>query len=548
MGDFKQLGILWLLVGPSGTGKTTQERKVGKELGGIEVLVSETTRQPRDGEQHGVAYYFRSPEDLQGMLERGDLLEHVVYRGNQYGLSRQEVESKLAKGDAITVVEGHGAEQLKRLFECRVVFFLPPDEIYLLENRMIERGDNPELVKSRLTNIDKEMAFIHLADICVDSTNTIEDIFMQIREAILDERVKRQRKLAADQLLDANRKAWDWGKAITDREQGGYPKDPAPCNDPIPDYKIKEIELGGGPATPIEDDREQPTARNEGQYGDVPFPPLPPYLHPEEPTAPYPPLNQSSHCRPDELIQYPPFRQLPRPCANCTTDTVGLMTAWMEDGRDFCGRWCASRYRRTRKELENGYQMSEIPSGAYDRHWEQSLNPENPSESSYPMWFKSDGRPTQQAIHMTTAFLWAMCSSCIRAHAGCVITEVYPNGREVVRSHGYNGGGIGQADNECLHGGKVPGACGHTHAEDNAGWMVSPTGLPMHAYITFQPCLPCAKKLTSLGLIRKVFIGSMAYRASEGIDYLRTAGVQVEFLPPPDGWLGDFWKHGLPSV
>lgn len=158
---------------------------------------------------------------------------------------------------------------------------------------------------------------------------------------------------------------------------------------------------------------------------------------------------------------------------------------------------------------------------------------------------RGNPKPTQQAIHMSHAFLWTERVTCIRADAGCVITEVI-GGKEMCVSHGYNGGGVGMNDNDCAHEGKVPGACEHFHSESNALVMAGRSG-NRNLYVTFEPCLMCAKAIVNAGGFQRVYVGGRGYRTHLGIQYLLDAGIQVYWLIPPPGWMGGMCESKGPK-
>lgn len=139
---------------------------------------------------------------------------------------------------------------------------------------------------------------------------------------------------------------------------------------------------------------------------------------------------------------------------------------------------------------------------------------------------RPDGRPTPEATFMEFAFMWAKHSSCQRGQVGAVV--VTADLRRTV-GHGYNGGGVGMHDNGCAHEGRVPGACEHLHAEENALLFCNYDG-PKVMFVTVQPCLMCAKRIVNKGNVQKVYIGSTSYRDTRGIDYLEAAGIAVEVM------------------
>jgi guanylate kinase len=156
---------LFLVVGPSGTGKTTLVAKL--KMHGIPEVVSLTTRKPRPGEVPGVTYHYVERSAFEALREAGEMVEWVEYNGNLYGSTRAEVAECLERGRgcATVIVEGHGAQQFRRAFPgvCETIFLMPPNESEL-RRRLASRGDSPTAVEERLRLVAKEMIYAVEAD------------------------------------------------------------------------------------------------------------------------------------------------------------------------------------------------------------------------------------------------------------------------------------------------------------------------------------------------------------------------------------------------
>ena len=82
----KKKGILVVVSGFSGAGKGTLMKALLKEHGEQYALsISATTREPREGEEHGREYFFVSREEFEQMIEEDALIEYACYVGNYYG-------------------------------------------------------------------------------------------------------------------------------------------------------------------------------------------------------------------------------------------------------------------------------------------------------------------------------------------------------------------------------------------------------------------------------------------------------------------------------
>lgn len=104
--------LVLTLTGQSCAGKSTLERKLCA-TGHFGNVVSTTTRPMREGEVNGIHYWFVSKDEFQAMESSGELLESVVFNGNQYGGSKSAFEKVFAQGKSVIIVaEPHGVQQI----------------------------------------------------------------------------------------------------------------------------------------------------------------------------------------------------------------------------------------------------------------------------------------------------------------------------------------------------------------------------------------------------------------------------------------------------
>ena len=182
--------LLVVLSGPSGVGKTTITRAMveGGWLG--HVVVTVTTRRARQGEVDGHHYHFKSPRDFQGMIERGELLEHAEVHGNRYGVPAEPVRQQLAAGgDVILTIDPQGAQTIRAKTRDALFVFLAPERLADLVARVDARGeDSPEQRTLRLLNAEREMAEMSKYDyLIINRQGRLADAVAQLKAILLAE-------------------------------------------------------------------------------------------------------------------------------------------------------------------------------------------------------------------------------------------------------------------------------------------------------------------------------------------------------------------------
>lgn len=160
---------LFILSGPSGSGKNTVYDELAKRIPRIEQTVSATTRKPREGERNGVDYYFLSVEEFERKIENEEFVEYVKYGYNYYGTLKSEIRRLSALGKIVVlIIEVQGADHVKKAFpEATTVFIVPPSEEEL-RRRIVCRGQNTkEEINTRLDIAMEEMKNKDKYDYCV---------------------------------------------------------------------------------------------------------------------------------------------------------------------------------------------------------------------------------------------------------------------------------------------------------------------------------------------------------------------------------------------
>ena len=151
---------VFVITGPSGVGKGTLISQLLERVPGLELSVSATTREPREGEVDGRDYHFLSPQEFDRRIEADDFLEFATYSGNRYGTLRSEVRKRLDVGHSVVLeIEVQGARQVRAAMRESIQVFIAPTEPSVLRQRLESRGaDSAADIDARLEVAEQELA------------------------------------------------------------------------------------------------------------------------------------------------------------------------------------------------------------------------------------------------------------------------------------------------------------------------------------------------------------------------------------------------------
>ena len=146
------LGCLYVVVAPSGAGKSSLVNALLEREPDIGLSISFTTRPPRPGEESGREYFFVTCAEFGAMVARGEFLEHAKVYGNLYGTSRLWIEKTRADGsDVLLEIDWQGARAVKKLFPDMTYIYILPPSIDILRERLVKRGkDSKDVIAKRV--------------------------------------------------------------------------------------------------------------------------------------------------------------------------------------------------------------------------------------------------------------------------------------------------------------------------------------------------------------------------------------------------------------
>lgn len=152
-------GMLMVISGPSGVGKTTITHKV-KEATNACFSVSMTTRPKAESDREGVDYFFVDQLTFDKARDSGELLEWAeVYPGCSYGTPRSPIEEAIAQGKSLILeIDVDGAIQVKKqLPNAYAMFVLPPNENVLLQRLRARARDDEAAIARRFAKAKAEI-------------------------------------------------------------------------------------------------------------------------------------------------------------------------------------------------------------------------------------------------------------------------------------------------------------------------------------------------------------------------------------------------------
>lgn len=188
-------GMLLIISGPSGVGKTTITRGVERSIADSVFSVSCTTRPRTSADVEGVDYRFVTDDEFEAMRARGEFLESAGMYGKKYGTPRAWVEEQLKRGRLVILeIDVQGARQVKGAMpEAFGLFVLPPGEEALLERLRARKREPEEAIQRRFAEARREIAEARASGV-YDRFIVNDDLPSAIGEAVEAVRAERARR------------------------------------------------------------------------------------------------------------------------------------------------------------------------------------------------------------------------------------------------------------------------------------------------------------------------------------------------------------------
>lgn len=183
----KTKGALVLISSPSGGGKNSVIKILLERFENTASFVTTTTRKKRYGEKHEKDYFFISRKEFETKITNDEFVEYNEYAGNLYGTEKTKFDEFLYSYDIVfSQADVHGKHSLDELAISHLSIFLMPENMDILERRIIARGSiSEDKIKERMKIAKEELKASESYDFrIVNAEGKLEETVEKIVEII----------------------------------------------------------------------------------------------------------------------------------------------------------------------------------------------------------------------------------------------------------------------------------------------------------------------------------------------------------------------------
>jgi guanylate kinase len=188
-------GLLLIISGPSGVGKTTITRAVERAIPGSVFSVSATTRAKTAADVEGVDYHFVDEAEFQRMVDADEFLEYAGVFDKRYGTPRAWVLEQLRRGRLVILeIDVQGAKIVKsKVPDAFSIFIEPPSEDELLRRLRLRKREDEAKIQRRFAAAKAEIHTAHASKIYnrFITNNILDAAIAEAIDAVTTEMAKR---------------------------------------------------------------------------------------------------------------------------------------------------------------------------------------------------------------------------------------------------------------------------------------------------------------------------------------------------------------------
>jgi len=169
-------GVLFVVSGPSGVGKSTLLKHCLSVFPDISFSVSATTRDPRAGEEDGVDYHFVTRSRFDELVREDAFIEHATVYDRSYGTLRSTTRAAIDSGRSLILdIDVQGAAQVRRHMPDAAHIIVVPPNLAVLEERLRRRGtDSDEVINRRMDQVAQQLLACDVFDYVVVNDDLLE--------------------------------------------------------------------------------------------------------------------------------------------------------------------------------------------------------------------------------------------------------------------------------------------------------------------------------------------------------------------------------------
>lgn len=186
-------GKLFLIVGPSGSGKSSVLHKLKEQDPDYLYPLSATTRPMREGEKDGDIYHFMSKEEFKKGIEEEKFLEWaIVHQDNYYGLIKGPILKGLEEGKTIIrEVDIQGFDSIRKKIDkddLVTIFITVPNKEELIERIVNRAAISEDELEKRKESMHREFNRARDCDYMVENIEgKLDDTVKKVQQIIRDE-------------------------------------------------------------------------------------------------------------------------------------------------------------------------------------------------------------------------------------------------------------------------------------------------------------------------------------------------------------------------